>query len=184
MMDISHPKVGLFDMSAAEKKVDETFTTTAPDKVILTGKLTSGALLTYHMEGGAPFPGEPGLKWRIVGDKGEIQITNPVFTMDIMHMGAKIMYLEYGEPKLVHPMQPGQTPPEAVEIEVPKDSMSEMKPPAQNVGRLYEAYADGKTDMYPDWSLGLKRHELMEEMFQRWDGKEPFGPKAEYTEKA
>ena len=32
-----------------------------------------------------------------------------------------------------------------------------------------------KKENYADWAVGLRRHELMEEMFQRWDGAKPFG---------
>lgn len=183
MLGIVHPEVDLFDLAAPEKKITDTISTTTPDEIFLQGKLVSGALLTYHLEGGSPFPGEPGLRWHIIGDKGELMITNPVAVVDIMHSGAKILLSENGEPKLQHPMQQDKAP-DPVEIEVPADSLTDLKHPAQNVGRLYEAYADGKTDMYPDWNVGLKRHELMEELFQRWDGEQPFGPKAEYMGRA
>ncbi|KAK4998281.1 transcription regulator gal80 [Elasticomyces elasticus] len=183
MLGITHPEVGIFDLTATEKKISEKVTTTTPDQIFVQGKLASGALLTYHLEGGDPFPGEPGLRWHVVGDQGELMITNPIALVDMVHSGAKILLYEKGEPKLQHPMQHEKSV-EPVEVKVQEDSLTNMKDPAQNVGRLYEAYADGKTDMYPDWNLGLKRHELIEEMFQRWDGDQPFGPEATYIKRA
>jgi hypothetical protein len=68
-------------------------------------------------------------------------------------------------------------------IEIPKDNLTNLDHPSQNVGRLYEAYAKGDTKGYADWNLALKRHELIDEMFQRSDGNQPFGEKAAYVAK-
>ncbi|KAK4983756.1 hypothetical protein LTR28_010009 [Elasticomyces elasticus] len=110
MLGISHPEVNIFDLTAAEKKIIEKVTTTTPDQIFMQGKLASGTLLTYHLEGGSPFPGEPGLRRHIVGDRGELMITNPIATLDMVHSGAKILLYEKGEPKLQHPTQHEKAP--------------------------------------------------------------------------
>jgi len=183
MLGISHPKVDVFDLKAPEKKSIGTLDVTAPDQIFFQGKTQSGALLTYHLEGGRPFPGEPGLRWHIVGSKGELMITNPMSTVDISSDGVKILFHEYEEPKYQHPMQHGSSP-APVEIELPEDSLSSVPNPAKNVGLLYEAFADNRTDSYAGWSMGLRRHELMEEMVERWKGSQPHGRKAEYLERS
>jgi len=171
MLAITRPKVTLIDPKNSDKGVIDTMTATSPDQAFIQGRFQSGALLSFHLEGGDPFPGQPGLTWHIVGEKGELLITNPIAVMDIMHGGAKIMLKEAGSK-------------EASEVEIPADAeVDKLQHPSQNVGRLYEAFADKKTESYADWSLALRRHELIEEIYQRWDGKnarDPFGVKAEY----
>jgi hypothetical protein len=168
-METSHPEVGIFETSAMDKGVTETFKVTTPDKIYFQGKLKSGALISYVAEGGDPFPGEPGLRWHIIGEKGEILITCPAFGMDIVHAGCAVKMIEYGERKIVHPMSHDKPKPTVIDVEIPKTPMDELNHPAQNVGRLYESYADGNTEGYSDWNVALERHELMQEMFQRWN---------------
>lgn len=181
MLGISHPDIGIYEPSDPAKTIVETISADAPDQIFLQGKFMSGALMSFHMEGGMPFPGEPGLRWHIVGSKGELMITNPVVLMDVMHKGAKILFSARGEnPFTDKSIFSGQQAKPATEIQVKRDELAELPGPSQNVGRLYEAFADGKTDMYADWVVGLRRHELMEELVQRWDGKKPFGDKSEY----
>lgn len=168
ILENTHPQVRLFDKSDPDKKVVETIESDTPDEVMLQGRFLSGALLSYHLKGGKPFPGEPALRWHIVGDKGEVMITNPVGAMDIVFAGAKVMFREHGSD-------------EATEISVPEDEMSKTAHPVQGVARLYEAYADGQKNRYPDWTVGMKRHALMDELFQRWDGSKPYGEKAQYS---
>ncbi|KAK8219633.1 hypothetical protein M8818_000607 [Zalaria obscura] len=92
--------------------------------------------------------------------------------LDIIHAGAKVMLLEKGSK-------------EPTQVEIPANEAVDSLPhPAQNVGRLYEAFADGKTEEYADWKLGRRRHELIAEMFQRSDGEEPFGAKASYMDQS
>ena len=48
--------------------------------------------------------------------------------------------------------------------EVPVDQSFEgLKMPAANIGRLFEAYAEGKG--YGDWEVALKRHELIDKAY-------------------
>ncbi len=46
------------------------------------------------------------------------------------------------------------------------DAAEHLQGPAQNVARLYEAFADGRTQDYADWSEALKRHKLLDELYK------------------
>ena len=168
-MGIERPKVNLIDLENKGKVVD-TITKDTPDNISLQGRFKSGTLLNYGLRSAAPFPGEPGMRWTINGEKGEVLITCPSAMFDINHEGVKIQLHELSNDK-------------AEDIELPADKLADLQHPAQNVGRLYEAYAEGDTKGYCDWNLALKRHELIEEMFQRGDGSKPFGEKAAYLSK-
>ncbi|OQN99597.1 hypothetical protein B0A48_14739 [Cryoendolithus antarcticus] len=183
MLGISRPEIGLFDLKDPSKKVQRTITSDTPDQIFLQGKLASNALLSSHMEGGAPFPGEPGLRWHIVDEKGELLITNNIMMMDMLHTSAKVQWLDYSRKAQSKVGDVLSDKPQSVpvtDLEVPKDELSKVGGVAENVGRLYEAFADGEKGMYADWEVGLSGHELMEEMFQRWDGEGNFGREAKY----
>jgi hypothetical protein len=150
VMGIERPKVNLIDLENKGKVVD-TITKDTPDNISLQGRFKSGTLLNYGLRSAAPFPGEPGMRWSINGDKGEILVTCPSAMFDINHEGVKIQLHELSNDK-------------AEDIELPSDNLADLKHPSQNVGRLYEAYAKGDTKSYCDWNLALKRHELIEEM--------------------
>lgn len=169
IMGVERPKVNLID-PANQGKVVGTIDKDTPDNIAMQGRFQNGTLFNYDLRSAAPFPGEPGLRWTIIGEKGDILVTNPAAMFDITHDGVKIQLHEQGKDK-------------AEPIELPKDDLANLKHPAQNVGRLYEAYAKGDSKGYCDWNLALKRHELIEEMFQRGDGNQPFGGKAAYLSK-
>jgi hypothetical protein len=154
VMGIERPRVNLIDLENKGKVVD-TITKDTPDNISLQGRFKSGTLLNYGLRSAAPFPGEPGMRWSINGDKGEILVTCPSAMFDINHEGVKIQLHELSNDK-------------AEDIELPSDNL---------------AYAKGDTKSYCDWNLALKRHELIEEMFQRGDSDKPFGEKAAYLSK-
>jgi len=152
------PSTKIIDPEQDGKQV-ETVEKDTPDQVLLQGRLESGAIISYHLRGGEPFVEQPGVVWLIYGEKGEIRVTNPISMMDIMHAGVTIKLHEFGKK-------------EAQDIEVPKDHMTDLAHPSQNVGRIYDAYAEGKEGSYPDWKVAMKRHELIEEMWRRSDAEE------------
>lgn len=169
VMGIERPRMNLIDLSKKGEVVD-TIDKDTPDNIMLQGRFKSGALVSYELRSASQFPGEPGVRWTIHGDKGEIQVTCPSGMFDINHEGVKIQLHELSKDK-------------AETVELPSDDLSDLKHPSQNVGRLYDAYAKGDTKSYSDWKLALQRHELIEEMFQRSDSNKPFGETAEYTAK-
>lgn len=165
-MGIDHPTAEIMD-PAQGGKVIESVKKDTPDNILLQGRFESGTLFNYQMRAGKAFPGEPGCRWLINGDKGDIQLTNPRGCFDIEHLGIEIRYRRAGEE-------------EAEVINLPEDELSGLEQPAQNVGRLYDAYAKGKTDSYADWKVALNRHKFIEELFRRCDGSKPFGEPAAY----
>jgi predicted dehydrogenase len=165
-MGIDHPTLSLLDPTQGSEVID-TITKDCPDNIHLQGRFSNGTLLTYQMRAGPAFPGEPGCRWTINGTKGDIQITNPRGCFDIEHAGIEIKYRKSGEK-------------EAEIIEMVEDEMSGLAHPAQNVGRLYEAYAKGETGLYADWKVALRRHRFIDEMFERGDGSGAFGEPAAY----
>ena len=182
ILDTVRPNIKIFNVGDPDRKIIKTLHSDTPDRILIQGKFESGALLNFNMEGGSPFPGDPALRWHIVGTKGELMVTNNLMMMDVMHEGARILYLDRskgpaGKIDFLHSKENGPKP---EVIELPKYELAHLQGVAPNVGLLYEAFADGKTSFYADWETGLRRHELMEELFQHWDGGTPFGHDAEY----
>ncbi|KAI9023180.1 hypothetical protein DFJ74DRAFT_668054 [Hyaloraphidium curvatum] len=127
---------------------------TTHDQVLIQGHLVSGALLSYHLRGGQPFPGFPGLLWTVYGESGEIRVTT---NGSNLHIGAE------GDAVAVHNHKTGKV--EAVEVA--KDQWDDLPFPARNVARLYEAFAAERTADYADWDASVTRHKLVEELYKR-----------------
>lgn len=129
------------------------------DQIMLQGYFKSGAVLSIHQRGGEAFKGEPGLIWRIYGEKGELQIT------------AAGSFLQIGYPDmriLLHDHASGEV--EQVDWQTKQGAeWKDLPMPAQNVARLYEAYAEGKTDAYPEWDVALTRHKMLDELYRSSD---------------
>ncbi|KAI5206123.1 hypothetical protein E4T39_02601 [Aureobasidium subglaciale] len=169
ILGIDYPTLELMDPSQGGKIVDSV-RKDCPDNIRLQDRFESGALVTYQLRAGEAFLGEPDCRWLINGDEGDISITNPRGCFDIEHEGIEIKYRKAGEK-------------EAQKIELPQDDLTELKHPAQNVGRLYEAFVKGETGSYADWNVALKRHAFIDEMFQRAEGDKAFGEPAVYRSK-
>lgn len=165
-MGIDHPTLDLIDPTRGTAVID-TIAKDCPDNIHLQGRFSDGTLLTYQLRAGPAFPGEPGCRWLINGTKGDILITNPRGVFDIEHEGIKIQYRKSGENT-------------AEEVMLEEDEVSGLQHPAQNVGRIYEAFANREVGRYADWKTAMRRHRLIDEMFERGDGKEAFGQTAKY----
>ncbi|SMQ51627.1 unnamed protein product [Zymoseptoria tritici ST99CH_3D7] len=142
---------------------------TSHDQIAIQGHLTNGAVFSFHMRGGHPFPDTPGLEWRVYGKAGEIRITTPSANLHFGGSGHKIQ---------LHDHKSGSVK----NIEVPKDEWDEKELPitARAPARIYEAFADGKEDGYGTWEDAVVRHRLVEEMYARArDGSTE--PAARYT---
>lgn len=166
MMVIDHPTVEIMDPTEGGKVVKRVEKET-PDNILLQGRFQSGTFTGYQMRAGKVFPGEPGCRWLINGDKGDIQLTSPRACFDIEHIGIEIKYRKAGEE-------------EAETIALPDDELSELEQPAQNVGRLYDAFAREKTDLYANWKVALEIHKFIDELFRRGHRSESFGEPAAY----
>lgn len=129
---------------------------TSYDQILLQGHLENGALFSFHMRGGMPFPGTPGLEWRIYGEKGEIRLTTPSAN------------LHFGGPG--HTIQLHDPATDKVEdIQPPQDEHDDagLPWPARGPARIYDAFAAGEEGHYPTWEDAVKRHRLVEEMYAR-----------------
>ncbi|KAF2760129.1 NAD(P)-binding protein [Pseudovirgaria hyperparasitica] len=156
IIDTKRPKVDLTDkvLTDPSRKVVETVTRTSPDQFLVQGHFKSGALFSYHLRGGKSLPGEgQGLDWRIYGETGEIKLTAGGAMMNVGHPDTKIQLYQDGG--------------ELVEVQADKDEWSELPQPAQNIARIYEAFADGRTDNYLDWETAVVRHKLIDELYRR-----------------
>lgn len=129
---------------------------TSYDQIAIQGHLENGAVFSFHMRGGHPFPNTPGLDWRIYGETGEIRVTAPSAN------------LHFGGPGHIVQLHNHQT--DAVDgVEIPADSWDDKLLPysARAPARVYEAFADGRENEYATWEDAVRRHRLVEEMYTR-----------------
>ncbi|KAF2099742.1 NAD-P-binding protein [Rhizodiscina lignyota] len=131
------------------------------DQMIVQGRLQSNSdpkpVLSYHMRGGDAFPSDPKLIWRVYGSTGEIQVTASGPSLSVGYPDTELKLFDAESEKV-----------EEVELEK-SDFFDSLPLLGRNIGRLYEAFADGKGG-YPDFEHALKRHRLLDEMERRADG--------------
>lgn len=141
IMGIDHATVEIMDPTEGGKVVKR-LKKEPPDNILLQGSFQSDTFLSYQMRAGKVFPGEPGCRRLINGDKGDIQLTSPRACFAIEHIGVEIKYRKDGE--------------EVAEVislpPLPPDELSEVEQPAQNIGLLCDAFAKGEPDLYADWN--------------------------------
>ncbi|EHK99504.1 putative Galactose/lactose metabolism regulatory protein GAL80 [Glarea lozoyensis 74030] len=77
--------------------VDEAAKMETPDTIFLHGTLKSEVPLSMTFRTGAPFPGTPGLDWRIAGEEGEIRITAGGAFLQIGYEDAKVEVVRGGK---------------------------------------------------------------------------------------
>ncbi|CAD0110939.1 unnamed protein product [Aureobasidium uvarum] len=144
-LSIQHPDVPV--KSADGSKVLRTTKRTAADHITISGLLTNGAHSSAVVTGGQPSMGEPALLWKIEGDKGVIEVRGQEAFALSMSLDVKIS------------MQLFETG------EIQQVEFTEDRPgPPGNIGRLYDAYADGQ--YYPDWKWAVKRHAWVDALYK------------------
>ncbi|KAF2160888.1 hypothetical protein M409DRAFT_70181 [Zasmidium cellare ATCC 36951] len=126
-----------------------------PDHVLLQGKLANGALIDAALRGGPAFKDTPGFVWNIYGEKGEIEVSAPGVVLNVGFGPAVSVKLHDHQKDTV----------EVVDWKV-DDENEKLPIPSQNVGRLYEAFAEGKKQEYADWEEAVERHRLLEKMVE------------------
>jgi predicted dehydrogenase len=150
-----HETKDIINPAENNKVITKDAPNTVPDQIMVHGTLTpSGAPITIHYRGGKPFPGTPGIEWRIQGDKGEIHLTSASWSLNVGPPDTKIELFdaEAGE----------------VEVIVPeRDRWDELPVPAQNIARMYEAFRKG--EWFPNFEWAVRRHAMIEEMWRRYD---------------
>ena len=141
------------------KLSEELYEKDTPDQILLQGRLNRvpEAVLSFHLRAGDKFMGTPGSIWRIYGTKGELAVEFASAGPQIAT--ASSMRFSNTETGVV----------EDIEVEEGGEVWTGLPTPAQNIGRLYEAFAEGGKGgfgKYADWEVALSRHELIDEF---WD---------------
>jgi predicted dehydrogenase len=137
-LSTQHPEVAV--KSAADRPtVVKTIKRTTADHVTMSGLLESGAQSSAIVHGAGPLKGEPGLVWRIEGERGIVEVRGE--TAFAVSMSGSVTIK-------LHNFSSG----EVKEVEFTEDRPG----PPGNIGRLYDAFADGQ--YYPDWKWAVKRH--------------------------
>jgi predicted dehydrogenase len=135
-LSTQHPDVAV---KAADGLIVKTIQRTTADHVTMSGILVGGGHSSATVHGAGPLKGEPGLSWHIEGEKGIIDIRGETAFAVSMSGDVKIKLHEFASG-------------DVREIEFAEDRPG----PPGNIGRLYDAFADGKG--YPDWKWAVRRH--------------------------
>jgi predicted dehydrogenase len=144
-LSIQHPDLPI--KSSDGSQVLRTIKRTAADHITMSGILANGAHSSAVITGGQPLLDEAALLWKIEGDKGVIEVRGKESFALSMSLDIKIrmQLFETGEVK---------------EVEFKEDRPG----PPGNVGRLYDAFADGQ--YYPDWKWAVKRHAWVDALYK------------------
>lgn len=126
-----------------------------PDQILVQGHFESSALFTMHMRGGRAFPGRAEVEWSIYGSRGEIKVI----------AGGPALQVGYPETKILLHRDPEGKGGEVEEVKWTKDEWEDLPQAAQNVARLYEAFADGRKSEYKDFGEALILHQFVDEVF-------------------
>ena len=94
--------------------------------------LSSGVNYTYSFRGGDAFAEGEGLVWDIIGDKGQIRLTGSSIILNLGSEDYKLRLKDYARGN--------------IEVVEPHKKL-DLPLAAQNIGRLYENFADGEA--YP-----------------------------------
>jgi predicted dehydrogenase len=136
---------------------------TSHDQILLHGYLENGAVFSFHMRGGMPFPDTPGLEWRIYGEKGEIRVTTPSANLHFGGPGHKVQVHMHGSK-------------DVEEVAFSRDVFDEeeLPWPARGPARVYEAFAarlngdsPSTSDVLASWEDAVERHRLVEQMYSK-----------------
>jgi len=132
---------------------EELYDKDTPDQILLQGRLQRDppAVLSFHLRAGDRFINHPGSTWRIYGTQGELVLE---FASAGPQIGpaASIRFSNFDTGEI-----------EEIKVDEGGKEWTDLPTQGQNIGRLYEAYAQGKP--YGDFELALKRHELIDEFW-------------------
>jgi hypothetical protein len=155
LLAIGHHTVDIIDPADGDKIISKAVRNTVPDHVIIQGTVQpSNAIVNFQWHGGKAFPGAPVVDWRIVGEKAELRLTTSSFGLNVGRPDTKIELFD-----------PATGAVETIAVE--KDQWDSLPIPAHNIARLYEAYR--LKEWYPDFNWAVKRHEVIDTLFKRFD---------------
>jgi predicted dehydrogenase len=141
-----------------------------PDQILLMGRLSRPhpsppAMLSFHLRAGSRARDAPGAVWRIYGDSAELVVEFASAGPQI-GQARKIQLHHFSPTGMSGTSLPGNKAAQDVEdvfVDEGGAEWTELPVPGQNIGRLYEALAEGRA--VPDWDVALKRHELIDEFW-------------------
>jgi predicted dehydrogenase len=121
-----------------------------PDTIFLHGTLKSEVPISMTFRTGAPFPGTPGLDWRIAGEEGEIRITASGPFLQIGYDDAKVEVVRDGK---VESFKMG---------EFGEDEIDGV--PFGNVSRVYRQLREGRVNC--SFEEAVELHKVLEEAWK------------------
>lgn len=137
-------------VTADGKVLEENHTKDSNDTIFLNGTLSTGIPISLTCRGGDPFPGTPGLDWRIYGAKGEIRVTA---TSTLLSIG----YLDV----LVELIENDKTEKEVIEVEIDEfDEGDEFGIWARNVAMVYKGFSKG--EVVCSFEDAVERHAFLD----------------------
>lgn len=155
LFHIGRPTIDIVDRAANNKVIVKDALNTVPDQVTIHGRVVpSNAIVSIHWRGGNTFPGTPQADWRVVGEMGELRLTSPSWSLNVGHPETKLELYD-ATTGVVETIFPD------------KDQWDSLPFTAHNIARLYEAYR--KNEWYPDFEWAVKRHEMIDDMWKRFD---------------
>ncbi|WQF81242.1 Putative gfo/Idh/MocA-like oxidoreductase, NAD(P)-binding domain superfamily [Colletotrichum destructivum] len=169
-LQIQRPEVKILGAGPELRRVR----TDVPDLIALHGAIrgrstVDGATLAVRFRNGPPFKGRPAFVWRIVGEKGEVEVESP--------SGPYLHSDSYDEPIVIRVHEHGSD--EVAEVPWGWDTWQEALPVrARNVGEVYERFARwvelGRGDVeggggWPTLQDAVLRMRELDTLFQHFD---------------
>ncbi|KAE9967653.1 hypothetical protein EG328_008057 [Venturia inaequalis] len=149
------------NLSNSDGSIGASVNRDTPDHIFIQGTLApSGAAASFTMRGGKGFKSDPNLVWHIIGTKGEIRITSP--TLLGITTGIETFELYDHEKDDI----------EIIDCPFP-ESVKDVEKFSKNCGQVYEAFATGNKEGVVTFEEALKRHNLIEEIWTKSEGKTP-----------
>ncbi|KAF6824434.1 oxidoreductase family protein [Colletotrichum plurivorum] len=172
-MQLQRPAIKVLGDDTGEQR--RIVTSDVPDFIALHGAMqggnaVDGATLAVRFRNGTPFKGRSAFVWRIVGEKGEVEVESPA--------GLYLHSDSYVEPVVIRVHDHDS---DVVE-EVPwkwEAWQEELPVRARNVGEVYERYAAwvegnkrdvGEDGEWPTLEDAVVRMREIEGLFERYDG--------------
>ncbi|RFU81063.1 oxidoreductase family [Trichoderma arundinaceum] len=153
ILDIQHNNVKLIDFATGEV-TDPARKRTAPDHMLLNGKLESGAVASIAFRKVTKTVDGKGLRWLISGTKGELEITidGPNFQMDVAEKQLRLVQASDGQTQ-------------DIDFSDPKELgyAKNISPMGVNTSRLLERSLVAPTEV-ASFEDALKLHQLLDKI--------------------
>ncbi|KAK3374162.1 hypothetical protein B0T24DRAFT_657769 [Lasiosphaeria ovina] len=154
ILDTQCTTVSVLDMETGEV-VNPAYTRTAPDHIIVQGRLESGAVASISFRGTKLAINDSSIQWIISGTEGEIEITVPASSQWQVQDAQPKLRLKINKEAEVEEVDYD------AELDTDHDDVAGLDRTALNIGLVYEAYRKGDTDRYPTFEDALKLHKLL-----------------------